>query len=134
MAKSNTKQKASFKRELIKKQGQKGTVIQHRYEGGKLVEVKTIGTHNVNVAEVKRLLGKKDFVNNPSHYGGADNIYETIKVIRAWGIDKNFCLANTVKYISRAGKKDPKTYLEDLKKAAWYLQDEINELEKNGKK
>ena len=85
MAKSNTKQKASFKREFIK-QGQKGKVIQHRYENGKLVEVKTIGTHNINVAAAKRLLiGKKEMVKNPIHYGGADNQYETIKVIRAWG-------------------------------------------------
>lgn len=44
-----------------------------------------------------------DAVNHPSHYGGADNPYEAIKVVEAW--DLGFCLGNTVKYISRAGKK-----------------------------
>ena len=58
-------------------------------------------------------------VNHPQHYGG-DNTYETIKVIEAWGLD--FHLGNTVKYVSRAGKKDPAKELEDLKKAAWYLE------------
>ena len=77
----------------------------------------------------KRTANEK--INHPSHYGGDENQYEAIKVIRAWGMDKNFCLGNTLKYISRAGKKDPKTYLEDLKKAAWYLNDEIAELEKS---
>lgn len=60
-------------------------------------------------------------VNHPAHYGGADNPYEAIKVIEAW--DLGFCLGNTVKYISRAGKKDSR--LQDLEKAQWYLQREI---------
>jgi hypothetical protein len=67
-------------------------------------------------------------VNNPEHYGGATNIYEAIKVIEAWDLD--FHLGNTVKYISRAGKKNPEKELEDLKKAAWYLQRKIDNLEK----
>lgn len=60
-------------------------------------------------------------VNHPAHYGGGDNPYEAIKVIEAWSL--GFCLGNTVKYISRAGKKGSR--LEDLEKAAWYLQREI---------
>jgi len=67
-------------------------------------------------------------VNNPLHYGGADNPYEAIKVIEAWDLD--FHLGNTVKYISRAGKKNPEKELEDLKKAAWYLQRRIDNLQK----
>lgn len=65
-------------------------------------------------------------VNHPQHYGGADNVYEAIKVIAAWGLD--FCLGNTVKYISRAGKKDPAKLVEDLEKAAWYLDWKIGSL------
>lgn len=65
-------------------------------------------------------------VNHPAHYGGADNPYEAIKVIEAWGL--GFCLGNTVKYISRAGKKGDAT--EDLKKARWYLDREIQRREK----
>lgn len=58
-----------------------------------------------------------DPVNSPSHYvsGGI----ETIDAIEAWGL--GFCLGNAVKYISRAGKKDPLKRDEDLKKARWYL-------------
>ena len=65
-------------------------------------------------------------VNHPAHYGGADNPYEAIKVIEAWQL--GFCLGNAVKYISRAGKKGDA--LEDLKKAAWYLQREIDNRER----
>jgi len=67
-------------------------------------------------------------VNHPAHYGGADNPYEAIKVIEAWGL--GFCLGNTVKYISRAGKKDAAAEVEDLKKARWYLDREIQQREK----
>jgi hypothetical protein len=71
----------------------------------------------------------KEHINHPQHYGG-DTVYEAIKVIRAWKL--GFCLGNTVKYISRAGKKDPAKELEDLKKARWYLDYHINELESKG--
>jgi len=58
-----------------------------------------------------------------SYYGGKDNPYEAIKVIEAWGLE--FALGNVLKYISRAGKKDKAKKLEDLKKAKWYLEREI---------
>lgn len=66
-------------------------------------------------------------VNHPNHYGGKDNNYEAIKVIDAWKL--GFSLGNTVKYISRAGKKNPTKELEDLKKALWYLNHHIETLE-----
>jgi hypothetical protein len=67
-----------------------------------------------------------DSVNHPAHYTeGRDPAYEPIKVIEAWRLD--FHLGNTVKYISRAGRKGDE--LEDLKKAAWYLQRRIELLE-----
>lgn len=62
---------------------------------------------------------------HPPHYGG-DTTYEAIKVIEAWGL--GFCLGNAVKYISRAGKKDPAKEIEDLEKAQWYLTREIKKL------
>ncbi len=67
-------------------------------------------------------------INHPEHYGGENNAYEAIKVIDAWGL--GFSLGNTVKYISRAGKKVKEKELEDLKKALWYLQQHIENLEK----
>jgi hypothetical protein len=71
-----------------------------------------------------------EVISHPAHYGG-DTPYEAIKVIEAWGL--GFCLGNTVKYISRAGKKDPARHLEDLRKARWYLDREIATHEKAGK-
>jgi len=44
--------------------------------------------------------------------------------------DLNFQLGNIVKYISRAVKKETDKELQDLKKAAWYLQRRIENLEK----
>lgn len=70
---------------------------------------------------------KSEAVNHPDHYGGKDNPYEAIKVIEAWGL--GFNLGNTAKYISRAGKKA--RHIEDLKKARWYLDREISNLEKS---
>lgn len=67
-----------------------------------------------------------DHVHHPRHYGGSDSPYEAIKVIDAWKLD--FALGNVVKYISRAGKKGNE--LEDLKKAAWYLNHKIESLTK----
>lgn len=69
-------------------------------------------------------------VNHPAHYGGAENPYEAIKVIEAW--DLGFCLGNTVKYISRAGKKEAAKRAEDLRKARWYLDREIQKAEAKG--
>ena len=71
----------------------------------------------------------KEMINHPDHYGG-DSIYEAIKVIEAWGLD--FHLGNTVKYISRAGKKEVDKELQDLKKALWYLERKIKNLENAG--
>lgn len=68
----------------------------------------------------------KEAVNHPEHYGG-DTVYEVIKVIEAWGL--GFHLGNAVKYIARAGKKDPAKELEDLKKGRFYLDRQIKNLE-----
>jgi len=67
---------------------------------------------------------KNDPVNRPSHY--TDGKIEVIEFIE----DKNlgFCLGNAVKYIARAGKKDPTKEIEDLNKAKWYIERRIKEL------
>ena len=64
-----------------------------------------------------------DPVHNPSHYksGGI----EVIDVIEAFEL--GFHLGNVVKYVLRAGRKGDA--LEDLEKAAWYLDREIDKLE-----
>jgi len=80
-----------------------------------------------NIYTLEDILRPYEVVDHPLHYGGEENIYEAIKVIDAWQL--GFALGNTVKYISRAGKKDSSKELEDLKKAMWYLQHHISKLE-----
>jgi hypothetical protein len=67
-------------------------------------------------------------VEHPAHYGGENDPYEAIKVIEAWGL--GFNLGNAVKYISRAGNKPGTPYAEDLRKALFYLQREIERAER----
>lgn len=65
-----------------------------------------------------------DDVNHPSHYSSESGL-EAIEVIEAF-FHGNAFLANTFKYIARAGKKGGEAKrLEDLKKARWYLEREI---------
>ena len=91
-----------------------------QYEDYKMINEET------NVRAVWKVKDKvQDMINNPSHYthGGV----ETIDYIEAKGLDKDFCLANVIKYVSRAGYKISK--LEDLKKAQYYLNRAIKKLE-----
>lgn len=67
---------------------------------------------------------KEDVVNNPSHYKTGK--FEVIEIIEALKLD--YTLGNAVKYISRAGKKDPKKEVEDLSKAVWYINRRIKNL------
>lgn len=67
-----------------------------------------------------------DPINHPSHYTEGRK-YETIEVIEDWGL--SYRLGNAVKYISRAGRKDPAKTVEDLKKSLWYIEREIAALE-----
>ena len=62
---------------------------------------------------------------NPKYYKGK---VEVIDAIEAWGL--NFHRGNAIKYIARAGKKNKEAEIEDLEKAAWYINREIQMLEK----
>lgn len=66
---------------------------------------------------------QSEAIDHPSHYQYANPAYEVIEVIHAWEL--NFDLGNAVKYIARAGRKANADPVEDLKKAVWYLNDEI---------
>jgi hypothetical protein len=88
-------------------------------------------TENYVLTNIRELLPiSKESVNHPNHYGGEKNTYEVIKVCEAWDLDKDAYLFNVVKYVARAGKKDPTKELEDLKKAKFYLERKIKNLEK----
>ena len=66
-----------------------------------------------------------DPVNSPSHYTFGK--FEVIDVIEDWKLD--FHDAQVIKYVARAGKKDPTKTLEDLKKAQFYLNRKIKRME-----
>lgn len=68
-----------------------------------------------------------DAVKNPKHYKG--NRFEAIEVIEDFKL--NFNLGNAIKYILRAGKKD--LYEQDIQKAIWYLNREIENKNKETK-
>lgn len=67
----------------------------------------------------------KDDVNHPTHYNSGK--IEVIEFIEDQKL--GFHLGNAVKYISRAGKKDPTKLVQDLEKAIWYIRRRL-ELEK----
>ena len=69
----------------------------------------------------------KEFVNHPDHYQGAT--LEVIEVIDDFKL--NYNLGTSIKYILRAGKKDPDKYVQDIEKAIWMLQWEIYTLNRN---
>lgn len=69
-----------------------------------------------------------DIIGHPNHYCQGRK-YEPKDVIRDWEL--NFNLGNAVKYISRNGRKEGNSSLQDLKKARQYLDFEIAYLENN---
>ena len=73
----------------------------------------------------------QEMVNHPKHYGGEDNPYEVVKVAEAWGLDKDAYLFNVLKYITRSGKKDGNPPIQDLEKAAWYLNRRIDTIKRD---
>ena len=70
-----------------------------------------------------------EIVDHPKHYGGIKAKHEAISVIEEWSL--GFHLGNVIKYISRAGKKPNQDKISDLKKARWYLDRYISNLEAN---
>ena len=76
--------------------------------------------------DLQRASGKVcDNVNHPAHYTFGN--IEVIDFIEDQHL--GFHLGNAVKYISRAGRKDQARTVEDLRKAAWYLNRQIERLE-----
>lgn len=64
-------------------------------------------------------------VNHPKWYNSDPSGVECIDVVR-W---RNFNVGNALKYLWRAGLKDENTETQDLKKAIWYINNEIERLE-----
>lgn len=64
-------------------------------------------------------------VNHPRHYISDPSGVECIQITR----HRNFNIGNAIKYLWRAGLKDDNKHIEDLQKAAWYINDEIHRLQ-----
>ena len=110
---------------------EEGTLMPSLQALKRISEALNIDYKELNMEEDKKEMikdteNKKEMVNHPSHYNMGK--YEAIDVIEDWEL--GFNLGNTVKYISRAGHKDKDKVIEDLKKAAWYLDREIKRIEK----
>ena len=70
------------------------------------------------------LFGSNDSVNHPSHYNkGKIEVADFISDQKL-----NFDRGNAVKYVCRAGSKDPEKEIQDLEKAIWYINHEIQML------
>lgn len=80
-----------------------------------------------DISRLDRLdgVGRHDPVNHPAHYTSDPSGIECIQITR----HRNFNVGNAIKYLWRAGLKDDKKRIEDLKKAIFYINDEIRRLE-----
>ena len=67
----------------------------------------------------------EDIVNHPKHYTSDPSGIECIQITR-W---RNFNIGNAIKYLWRNGLKENNSNIQDLKKAIWYINDEIKRLE-----
>lgn len=65
----------------------------------------------------------EDVVNHPSHYTQYKG-FEVIEITE----QLDFLIGNAVKYLLRAGDKDPATEKQDLQKAIWYINRKLNNL------
>lgn len=72
-------------------------------------------------------MANSEVINHPAHYGGAENIYEHVKVVEAlgWG----YAIGSATKYLWRMGRKPGVAQLDDLRKARWWIDHEIQRLE-----
>ena len=69
---------------------------------------------------LKKKEAAQDPVNHPSHYTSDPSGIECIQIVRH---------RNAIKYLWRAGLKDGNSDIQDLQKAVWYIQDEIERLQ-----
>ena len=100
--------------------------INNVYEIAKVLGITTIdiiGDVDVYTASDVDRSDKKEMINHPQHYNQG---IEAIDYIESHKM--NFNIGNVIKYVTRAKHKG--TELEDLKKSLWYLQREIDRLEK----
>jgi len=92
---------------------------------------------------IVKTLPPNDVVNSPRHYlctyplsivyrdeKTGEMYIDALAVIKAWGFEVNAYLFNILKYLLRGGKKADNSYLQELKKSRFYLDEEIAKVEK----
>lgn len=114
--------------EYVKKNSEKiKNLVFHKDDGTEILYSR-VDNEDGNGAEgdssESKPLSEQSAVNHPSHYNMGK--YEVIDVINDWNL--NFQKGNAVKYIARAGHKDPSKEIEDLEKALFYINYEVNRL------
>lgn len=72
----------------------------------------------------------EDMVNKPKHYTSDPSGVECIDITR----HRNYNIGNAIKYLWRAGLKNEDKHIEDLKKAIFYINNEIDRLQTYGTK
>jgi hypothetical protein len=107
---------------------EEASVISGMTRAESIEAIRTLALRGLEIAAHERD-GHDSRIDHPAHYGGAEDPYEAIRVIEAWGL--GFCLGNALKYIRRAGFKEGADDLTDLRKGLWYLQREIERREQN---
>jgi hypothetical protein len=80
-------------------------------------------TYSDFIASLQPTEQQPDMVNHPKHYNVKG--YEVIDIIEAFGL--NFAMGSALKYLLRAERKGKK--VEDLNKAIWCIQREIDKTE-----
>ena len=77
----------------------------------------------VNVAQEETNEVPADAI-NPPHYQGFSNGAQVVDITEHLSFNRG----SAVKYLARAGKKDPAKEIEDLEKSLWYTQRELDRL------
>lgn len=72
-------------------------------------------------------------VNHPPHYCGPIECIDAIEASMSHEAFIGFCKGNVIKYIWRAGSKDSEDAIDDMKKAAWYLDRMIETMSRDTK-
>lgn len=66
-----------------------------------------------------------DQINKPKHYNSHPSGIECIEITQ----HHDFCTGNAIKYLWRQGLKDGENSVNDLKKAVWYIERKIKQIE-----
>ena len=91
------------------------------------VAVVSAGTIDAENLDPRTCLDTETDPINPAHYQGFSNGAQVIDIVENLPYNRGAA----IKYLARAGRKDPAKHVEDLEKAAWYVAREIERIGRN---